>query len=461
MKFSPFDHMRPSSSEQELVKEQETYLPEDIEYMSSLSAAVLEQQTPKSHIAIWLASLGIIWLIIWSAFAELDERTRGMGKVIPSQKIQTVQNLEGGIVEQIYVKEGDRVNIDQPILKLSDVNFAATFNEKRLKMNELIAKSYRLHAEAEGIPFNAPADTQQEMPKLVEHERSLYQAHMQQLLNNQSIIDKQISQKSKELLETKAKQKELKNAHDLILEEIAITKPLTENNVVSKVQFLQLKRQAASINGDYQAAQHTISRIKENIEELKKKRTELTYEFQNNSKKEWNKVVAEIDQIREERAILEDRVNRTIVRSPVIGIVKQILVNTVGGVIKPGMDLIEIVPDDETLLVEAKIRPSDIAYIYPGQQAMVKFTAYDFSIYGGLEGTVKHVSADTITDEHDESYYLVQIQTDKTHLGNDATPLHIMVGMTVDVDILTGKKTVLDYLLKPILKVRDNAMREH
>ncbi|MDX1296083.1 MAG: HlyD family type I secretion periplasmic adaptor subunit [Sulfurimonadaceae bacterium] len=437
------------------------YLQEDLEYMSSLSAAVLEQQTPKSHRALWIASLGIIWLLIWSAFAELDERTRGMGKVIPSQKIQVVQNLEGGIIEQLYVKEGDRVKKGQEIIKLSDIKFAGSFNENRLKMNELIAKSYRLNAEASGTPFDAPPEDYEEMPKLLEHERSLYLSHMQQLQNNLAIIDKQISQKQNERLEAKAKNSELKNALELIEKEIAITEPLTKNNVVSEVQFLQIKRQAAIIKGDYKAAQHTIKKVSESIEELKKKRSELTFEFQNNAKQEWNKVDAEIDRIKEEQNVLADRVQRTIVRSPVDGTVKQILISTVGGVIKPGMDLIEIVPDDDTLLIEAKINPADIAYIYPGQSAMVKFTAYDFSIYGGLEGTVKHVSADTITDEKENSFYLVQIQTDKRFLGNEETPLEIMVGMTVNVDILTGKKTVLDYLLKPILKVQQNALREH
>ncbi len=445
----------------EPIRPNDAYSAEDLEYMSSLSAAVLEQQTPKSHLAVWLAFIGILWLLVWSAFAELDERTRGVGKVIPSQKIQSVQNLEGGIVEQILVKEGDRVTQDQPIVKISDVNFAGSFNENRLKMNELIARSYRLQAEAEGTPFQTPEPAAEEMSKLIEHEQSLYVAHIKQLKNAQAIIDKQIAQRQNELLETRAKRTELKQAKELIEKEMAITEPLTKNNVVSEVQFLQLKRQASLITGDYKATAHAIARIKASIEELEKKRNDLTFEFQNRSKQEWNKVVAEIDRIREEQSVLADRVRRTVVRSPVDGVVKQILVNTVGGVIRPGMSLMEIVPDDDTLLVEAKINPADIAYIYPGQSAMVKFTAYDFSIYGGLEGVVKHVSADTITDERDQSYYLVQIETRKKHLGSDEKPLSIMVGMTVNVDILTGKKTVLDYLLKPILKVKQNALREH
>ena len=318
--------MKPSASKHHVTPDNdiEEYSPEDIEYMSSLSAAVLEQQTPKSHRALWVASIGILWLLIWSAFAEIDERTRGMGKVIPSQKIQTVQNLEGGIIDAIYVKEGTRVKKDEAIIKISDINFASSFNENRLKMNELIAQSYRLDAEAHGKPFQASADAYTQMPKLLEHEKSLYLSHMQQLRNNQAIIDKQISQKESELLETRAKHNELKNALELIEREITITEPLTKNNVVSEVQFLQVKRQATIIKGDYKAAGHAVSRIKQSIEELKKKRNEINFDFQNRSKKEWNKVVAEIDQIKEEQSILADRVKRTIVRSPVDGTIKQI-----------------------------------------------------------------------------------------------------------------------------------------
>lgn len=441
--------------------ESKDYSPEDIEYMSSLSAAVLEQQTSRSHIAVWVACIGILWLIVWSSFAEIDERTRGSGKVIPSQKIQTVQNLEGGIVSEMFVKEGDRVKKGQPLMKIQDVGFTGSFNEKQLKINELKAKSYRLNAEASGQGFSIPTSDHQGMSQLISQEANLHMSQQSQLSNAVSIIDAQISQKGKELLESKAKREELKNAYDLISQEMAITEPLTKNMVVSEVQFLQMKRQAAMIKGDYQATGHTIARIQENIGELRKKRMEIIYEFRNKAKQELNSVTAEIQQIRESESVLADRVDRTIVRSPVNGTINQILINTIGGVVKPGMDMLEIVPEDDMLMVEVKIKPSDIAYIYPGQSANVKFTAYDFSIYGGLKGKVKHVSANTITDEKDNSFYLVRIATDKSFLVKDGKPLDIMAGMTVDVDILTGKKTVMDFILKPILKVKQNALGEH
>lgn len=437
------------------------YSPEDIEYMSSLSAAVLEQQTSRSHIVVWIASIGILWLIVWSSFAEIDERTRGSGKVIPSQRIQTIQNLEGGIVSEMFVKEGDRVKQGQPLMKIQDVGFTGSFNEKQLKINELKAKSYRLNAEASGQGFAVPTSDQQGMSLLISQEANLHMSQQSQLSNAVAIIDAQISQKGKELLESRAKREELKNAYELISQEMAITEPLTKNMVVSEVQFLQMKRQAAMIKGDYQATEHAIARIQENIGELRKRRMEIVYEFRNKAKQELNSVTAEIQQIKESESVLADRVDRTIVRSPVNGTINQILVNTIGGVVKPGMDMLEIVPEDDMLMVEVKIKPSDIAYIYPGQSANVKFTAYDFSIYGGLKGTVKHVSANTITDEKDNSYYLVRIATDKSFLVKDGKPLDIMAGMTVDVDILTGKKTVMDFILKPILKVKQNALGEH
>lgn len=437
------------------------YSPDDIEYMSSLSAAVLEQQTSKSHIAVWLASIGILWLIVWSSFAQIDERTRGSGKVIPSQRIQTIQNLEGGILSEIYVKEGGRVKKGQPLMKIQDVGFTGSYNEKQLKINELKAKMYRLRAEASGQSFSIPESERNGMSMLVSQEANLHMSNQSQLSNSVAIIDSQISQKENELLESKSKRSELKNAYDLISRELAITEPLTKNNVVSEVQFLQMKRQATMIKGDYDATEHTIAKIMGNIGELRKRRMEVVYEFRNKAKQDLNAVTAEIQQIKETESVLADRVDRTIVRSPVNGTINQILINTIGGVVKPGMDLLDIVPQDDVLMVEVKIKPSDIAYIYPGQSANVKFSAYDFSIYGGLKGKVKHVSADTITDDRGNSFYLVKIATDKSFLVKDGKPLDIMPGMTVDVDILTGKKTVMDFILKPILKVKQNALGEH
>jgi membrane fusion protein, adhesin transport system len=188
------------------------------------------------------------------------------------------------------------------------------------------------------------------------------------------------------------------------------------------------------------------------------RRTQLT--FHNTARRELNEAHAKLEGITASSVALMDRLERTAVRSPVRGIINQILVNTVGGIIQPGMDLIEIVPLEDSLLVEARIKPQDIAFLHPNQEAMIKFTAYDFTSYGGLEAELEHISADSITDNQGDDYYLVRLRTRQTYLGTEATPLPIIPGMVVSVDIMTGKKTILSYLLKPVLRARHTALRE-
>jgi len=243
-------------------------------------------------------------------------------------------------------------------------------------------------------------------------------------------------------------------------DEVNLTKPLVKKGLVSEVEYLQLKRKLNGIKGDLEASKLSTPRLRSQIKEAQNKTTEIQLDFQNKAKQELNKVVAEISRIGQTNTALNDRVKRTLVRSPVDGTVKQLLINTIGGVVQPGMDIVEIVPAQDTLLIEAKIKPSDIAFLRPNLDATVKLSAYDFGIYGGLKGKLTNISADTITDKKGESYYLVKIKTKKSYLGTKEKPLPVIVGMTATVDIVTGKKTVLDYLLKPILKAKQSALRE-
>ncbi len=234
-----------------------------------------------------------------------------------------------------------------------------------------------------------------------------------------------------------------------------------EKGIVSEVEFLQLQRQQSSLQGEMQAIKLSIPRLISIIEEQKNNIKEVNLKFRNTAKELFNETKAEMERLKRTNIAREDKVKRTYVRSPVDGTINQLLVNTVGGVVRPGMDIVEIVPSQDNLLVEAKIRPADIAFLYPGQKAIVKFSAYDFAIYGSLKGELTHISADTIVDEIDkQSYYLVRIKTDKNYLGSEKKKLKLIVGMTADVDIITGKKTVLDYILKPILRARENTLSE-
>jgi len=318
----------------------------------------------------------------------------------------------------------------------------------------------RLEAEANAQPFEISSEINEEMQKQIVYEKSLYDSNQEQLSKTFQILNEQIKQKESELTELESKVSQLQNSYNLVRKEVEIMEPLVKKGLVSEIEFLQLKRQTNNIQGELQTTKLAIPRVQSAILEVKSKRGEAELNFKNRAKKELNETVAEMSRLHEAHTSLEDRVQRTLVRAPVDGTIKQLLVNTVSGVVRPGMDILEIVPTEDTLLVEAKIKPSDVAFLRLGLDAMVKFTAYDFSIYGGLNGKLVFISADTITNDKGESYYLVHIKTDKNHLGTPEKPLSLMVGMTTTVDILTGKKTVLDYLLKPILKAKQNALRE-
>lgn len=438
-----------------------SYSEHDLEFMSSLSEAILQKAPSSSRKILWVIAASVFWIILWASIAEIDELTRGEGKIIPSQQLQVIQNLEGGIVSEILVKEGDHVQKGQVLLRIDDKSFASSYGESRLRYVELKAKSMRLEAEASGQSFEVSLDTEsEEMKKQIEYEKSLYKSNQEQLIQTFQILNEQIKQKESELTELESKVSQLQTSYNLVRKEVEIMEPLVKKGLVSEIEFLQLKRQTNNIQGELQTTRLAIPRVQSSILEVKSKRGEAELNFMNKSKKDLNEAVAEMSRLHEAQTSLEDRVQRTLVRAPVDGTVKQLLVNTVSGVVKPGMDILEIVPTEDTLLVEAKIKPSDVAFLRLGLDATVKFTAYDFSIYGGLKGKLVFVSADTITNDKGESYYLVHIKTDKNHLGTPEKPLELMVGMTTTVDILTGKKTVLDYLLKPILKAKNNALRE-
>jgi len=438
----------------------------DLEYMSSLSSAVLQKSTKSYQILLWVIFGTASWLLAWAYFADIDEITRGEAKVIPSGHIQVIQNLEGGIVSDIMVQEGDTVKKGEVLLKIDNQKSVSSYEESQLKYNELHAKSIRLQAEALDEPFTIEKDVEKELGRFIIDERSLYESHKQELKSEVRVLKEQLSQRDSELQEATSKLKRLKGSYKLMREELKITEPLVRKGLESKVDFLKLKRDVNDLLEKVEAASISLPRMESSVSEIRSKIEQTRLIFKNEAKKELNEVLSEMDRIGQTQSALADQVSRTAVESSVDGVVKQIFVNTVGGVIKPGMDLLEIVPNQDTLIIEAKIKPSDIAFLYPGQKAMVKITAYDFGIYGGLDGEVSRISADTITDRKENSYYLVRIKTDRSYLGGakgdieDSEKKMIIPGMTATVDILTGKKSVLDYLLKPILKAQQNALTE-
>jgi adhesin transport system membrane fusion protein len=432
----------------------------DVDYATDIRASILAETPKGGRIILWITAALFIIAIIWASVSEIDEVTRGDGKVIPSSQIQIVQNLEGGILSEILVDVGSMVKKGQLLLRIDETRFSSSFQENRQKYLAHKAKAARLHAEASNTPFQIPEEVARETPEASTREQELFKSRNQELKATLAILQEQVLQRSQELKELKAKQEELQRTYSLIKKELEMTKPLVGQGAVSEVEMLRLERQSSEMLGDLDAIRLAIPKAKSKLDEAKIAIDEEKLAFHNKAKAELNDVLAKLSEFSASSVALEDRLKRTSVRSPVNGTINQILVSTLGGVIQPGMDLIEIVPLGDTLLVEARIKPADIAFLRPDQEAMVKFTAYDFTIYGGLEARLEHISADSITDEQENSFYLVRLRTQKNYLGTEEKPLPIIPGMVASVDILTGKKTILSYLLKPVLRAKHTALRE-
>lgn len=435
--------------------------PNDTEFMSEVSAATIESAHNSGHILLVVSALFFILAAWWANETELDEVTRGEGKVVPSSKVQVIQNLEGGILAEVLVAEGEVVEKGQVLLRIDDTRFSSSFRETELKYYELLARTSRLEAESEGLSYTSPQEVLEKQPTLAADEQALYQSRQLELESTIRVLKEQVAQKKQELVERQSRQSQLTRSYQLSNEELKMSEPLVEVGVISQVELLRLKRATNDLRGEMNANRLAIPRIKSSLDEVEQKITEQRVRFKTEAAKQLSEVKAELARTKEAVFSLEDRVTRTQVRSPVTGTIKQLKINTVGGIIQPGMDLVEIVPIEDNLLIEAKIRPADIAFLRPGQKAMVKLTAYDFTIYGGLPAKLERISADTIVDDKEDSFYLIYLRTEKNYIENSQQGrLEIIPGMTTSVDILTGKKSVLDYLLKPILKAKNEALRE-
>lgn len=433
---------------------------DDRDYVSSVNAAVLYGAHHHSRWVLAVSILFVVVALVWAATAKLDEVTRGTGKIIPSTHVQVIQNLEGGILSEILVSEGQLVEKNQPLVRLDELRFASSYQESKLRHFELIAQVGRLMAEVNDKPFIPPKEVLEKHPLLAETEARVYRSRRKELQNNISILNEKALQQEQEMVAIKAKRDQHGKSYGLLKREVEMSAPLVNEGAMSEVELLRLQRSLNDLKGDLNAARLSIPKLASAIQEARNKTDELRLRFRREAASELNEARAELARLSQTLLAQKDRVSRTLVASPVRGTVNQLKVTTVGGVIQPGMDLLEIVPLEDQLLIEAQIRPADIAFLRPGLKAMVKLTAYDFSIYGGLEGKLEHISADTIVDEEGESYYLIRIRTEKNYLGTENNPLKIIAGMTADVDIITGKKTVLDYLMKPVLKAKQVALRE-
>lgn len=431
---------------------------EVVDFATDADLAMLRQEPLRARVL--LRAIGIVFLVflLWAAIARLDEVTRGEGKVIPSKQLQVLQSIDGGLVSEILVREGEVVQPEQLLVKIDETRFQSSVNENRAQYLSHLAKVARLKAVTEGTDFVPPEEAVKESPEIVAQEQQLYLATRDELTAALSIAQQQLAQRRQELNEAVARREQAAHSYNLTAQELTQTRPLINSGAVSEVELLRLERDVSRYRGERDMASAQISRVQAAISEAQRKIEEVELSFRNAAGKELSDAAAKLNSLSEGSVALTDRVKQSSIRSPVKGVVKRLLVNTVGGVVQPGKDMIEIVPLEDNLLLEARVLPRDIAFLRPGQSAMVKFSAYDFSVYGGLEGVLEHISADTVMDDKGNAFYLVRVRTLNSGFGE--TNLPIIPGMVAEVDILTGKKSVLSYLLKPVLRAKNVALTE-
>ena len=419
--------------------------------------AIIEQEPTRARKLLYAVLISISLLIVWSALAGVDTVTRGTGKVIPSSQVQIIGSQDGGIVQQILVSEGELVEQGQLLLSLDRTRSEASLGENQAELRGLQIRALRLDALASGREFLPDLAMVRLAPQVFAEELELFETSKEEFETLKLIAIRQKRQREEELIELEAKRDQLVKESSLARNELNVTRPLVASGAASQVEIFRLEREVNRATGELRQVRAGIRGSEAAVQEATSKIETVRLEFLNRTREKLAETYTQIASRSQAGEGLSDRVNQTDVVAPVTGTIKQLHYNTVGGVVLPGRDIVELIPADDTLLLEVKIKPKDIAFLAPGQEANVKLTAYDFVVYGGMEGVIEQIGADTILDSNDEPYYEVTVRTREVDFGPDQP---IIPGMTVNVDILTGRKTVLSYLMKPVLRAQQRALSE-
>lgn len=435
-------------------------MPDDKEFMTELDAAARMKPSFSSNVMLIAVVAMVFSILLWASISEVDEITHASGQVVPSKEIQIVQSLEGGILDKILVHEGDKVKKDQVILRIKDLQFASEGRGAEAKLLALKAKKNRLTAEAGGVSLKIDDDIIKKAPDIARNEEALYKSRQQELENAKSILDSKISSAKAGLSEVGAKINRLSQSKKLLQQELNITKEMVRKKAVPKIDEIRLNRELSDVAGQISEAVQKRGGLNADLSAAKKERQDQEDKFKSQALGELNDVETQISQISENMSTIKDRVFRTEVRSPVEGIVNKIAIKTKGGIIEPAMKLVEIVPLGGGLKIVAKVAPHEIAFLKVGQQANIKISAYDSQRYGSLKGELIRIGANSISDGKDNVFFEIELRAEKNYLGTEDKPLPITTGMIANVEVITGKRTVLDYLLKPVLRAKDKALTE-
>lgn len=429
------------------------------DFMSELDAATRMRPATSATILMFSIMALVLFCIVWAGFAKVEELTRGRGKVVPSSEVQFVQSLEGGILEELLVEPGQKVKRDEVLMRLSDIQFSSEERGTEARFLALEAKKARLLAEANDADFVVPENVAEKAPQVAQNEKALYDSRQKELQNAYAILDDRTTKANAELAEVKAQISRFYQSRKMLNDELAITSEMVKKRAVPKLEELRLNREISDLSGQINAQSQKQRALEAELQVAKERASQLD-KFRSQALGELNGVETEISSLKENLKTIGDRVQRREVRAPVDGIVNKIAVRTIGGVIEPAMHLAEIVPVDDQLKIIAQIQPNEIAFIHPGQKAKVKITAYDAQKYGSLDGTLTRIGATSATDNNGNATFEIEVHTQKNYLGDEQNPLPITPGMVADVEVITGKRSVLEYLLKPILRARDRAFTE-
>ncbi len=432
----------------------------DTDFMNELEAAANLKPSLASLLMLFSVLALVVFFFVWAGFSKVEQITRGMGQVVPTSEIQIVQSLEGGILAELNVQEGEIVEKDQILMRISDVAFASEERGTEARSYALKAKRVRLEAEANGSDFVLPENIKENAPEIARNEENLYRSRQQELKNAMSILDNNISRAQSELAEVRAKISRLSSNRSSLQKELKITAEMVRKRAVPELEEIRLRREVNDVSGQISEAVQRRGALEAELRGAKKEREDRETKFKSQALGELNEVETQISQLEESLTAIGDRVFRTELRSPVRGVVNKIMLKTKGGVVEPAMRLVEIVPLDDELKIMAKVAPHEIGFLRTGQDVKVKITAYDPQRYGSLEGKLTRIGANSVTDREGNIFFEIEVRSDKNYMGNEKNKMPITPGMVAETEVITGKRTILEYLLKPILRARDRAFTE-
>jgi len=425
-----------------------------------LDSLLSNHPMPSWRVFAWPVMIFLIAAMGWAYFASLDEVAIAEGEVVPQGKVKMVQHLEGGIIEALFVAEGDMIKAGEPLLQLDLASSGTNLEELQVRLDsELLVRS-RLVAEAQGTEIKFPPEAANRRPTLANSQRQAYEARKRELASTLSIMQEQVKQKQAETKELAARTKAVKRNYKLAGERLKMSKSLLSEGLTAKIEHLELEAEVESLDGELRSLGPSLPKALAAVEEASQRLQEGETRFRREAQDELGKVEQNIARVNELINQAEEQGSRAEIKSPIDGIVKNMRYNTIGGVVRPGEPILEIVPTSDDLVVEVKLKPTERGFIRPGQPAVIKISTYDFARYGGLNGEVIRVAPDTSLNEDGTPYFMVIVRTDKNYLGQTEGDLPITPGMQATVDIHTGKKSVMDFLVRPILKLRHEAFRE-